>query len=505
MPRRTVSHYSMPESGAVEQLDAIAGACRQLLCEEPTPDRVASTYLHLRNAHPSSLAIYDDLRRGKFGIWTAMVNFVRSNIVKLAALQRQEPLYFGDSIPERTDILFVSHFTNAAQASGGDDRYFGHLPATLTSNGLTSVVAHINHTWATAEDILPNWSAQPNPRVIFGRTVGLRGETAIARRLSKAARQIQKSQRSSSFDRDVARHAAFNAIHTASLTALRTGLQLDALIQKLKPKILITTFEGHPWERIAFHTAHNSASPVQCIGYHHTVLFPHQHALKTRIGHGYDPDAIVCAGDIGTDWFKSQGVWGDIPVETLGSVRSPQSRVRSTPNQADTCLVAPEGILGETQRLFELAIATAKETPGQQFRLRLHPVLSRDVVLRAAPDLASLPANVTWSDCGLNEDFEKSSSVLYRGSTVAVSAVLHGLRPIYVALDTDQFVVDPLRNLTAWKTTVGSTTELRLALAQDRTSNEEFIAARDYCAKYFTPMNAEKLRKLIDVLSDGTN
>jgi len=490
-----------------EQLEVLAKTCRQFIADDPSPERVALSYLHVRNAHPSSLANYDDLLKGRSGLKAGFRIFVRAQALKLLAMYRGERLFFGDSLPDSTDLLFISHLTSRAQTGSGTDGYFGDLPGQLKALGSRSVIAHINHTWLSEKDVEGEWRAFEVPRVILGRTTSFAMEHAFAKCLHTEAKKLRDRKDETSFAREVAAHAALNARSSASTMALRTAAQVTELVTRLQPKFLVTTFEGHAWERLAFRAARKANPRIKCIGYHHAVLFPLQHALGTRLCHGYDPDGIMTAGEISNEWFHEQRDWKDTPIKTLGSVRTPKMKTASHPNSGASCLVVPEGLVGEAVHLFRLASFTALIMPEQFFRLRLHPVLSRKAILDAAPDLKNAPPNVVWSDCSLVEDLVHSRSALYRGSTVAITAVLNGLRPIYAAGEAEEISIDPLKDLKVWHRTVASPEMLQKVLTQDRVDSEqqrgaEFVVGMEYCKRYFTPMSVTAFLQLMNQLAD---
>lgn len=491
-----------------EQLHQLAATCRQFILDNPSPERIALSYLHVRNAHPSSLEIYADLLNNRSGLKSRLRVFAKTQVLKFLALYRREELFFGDSLPEKADILFISHFTNRAQAGSGADNYFGDLPKQMKALGISSVIAHVNHTWMSEKDTHEDWCVSEVPRVILGRTTQFGVESVFAKTLQAEGRKLSHQAHETYFAQNVASQAALNATNSASMMALRTAAQITELVTRLQPKFLVTTFEGHAWERLVFHAVRSVVPDIKCVGYHHAILFPHQHALGTRLGHGYDPDAIMTAGEISRDWFRTQEDWSETPIETLGSVRTPKTKPADRPNKGRACLVVPEGLVDEAVHLFRLAVSTAHIMPEQPFRLRLHPVLSRDSILSAASDLKALPPNVVWSDCGLEEDLKQSRSALYRGSTVSITAVLSGLRPIYAAGEAEEVSIDPLEDLKVWRRSVTSPEMLQQELVTDIASSDqqrerEFVVGREYCRRYFSPLSVPDFFKLMKHLVDA--
>ena len=58
-------------------------------------------------------------------------------------------------------------------------------------------------------------------------------------------------------------NAAVETFSWESCNALRIGYQIEEIVSKLKPKLILTTFEGHSWERVAFASAKKSSPRYQ--------------------------------------------------------------------------------------------------------------------------------------------------------------------------------------------------------------------------------------------------
>ena len=56
------------------------------------------------------------------------------------------------------------------------------------------------------------------------------------------------------------------------------------------PDYIITTFEGHAWERLVFRSAREVCPQVKCLAYQHAPIFKNQHSIRRFIGNTYEPD-----------------------------------------------------------------------------------------------------------------------------------------------------------------------------------------------------------------------
>ena len=152
------------------------------------------------------------------------------------------------------------------------------------------------------------------------------------------------------------------------------------------------------------------------------------------------------------------------------------------------CLVAPEGIESECNVLFEFSLNCAKLNQDIQFIWRLHPIISFDNLINNNKKLENLPENITLSSNSLKEDIALSTYVLYRGSTVAISAISEGLIPIYVD-NGDELDLDPLYMCSEGKYIVKDSLEFSIAMSE-KINNEVSCSLKRHGRSLFSPMDA---------------
>ena len=414
-------------------------------------------------------------------------------------------------MPNQCDVLLVSHFTNVAHKTLVEDSYYGQLPQMLADHGLSSMTACINHTTATWSELKSDWRSWSHPRIVLSRTLGGRAEATILSSLKKAKRELLdiQSVASDAQEKLVAGLAATNAVSPQSTTALRVAQQIGELVKRTKPKLMVVTYEGHPWEKLVFKAARHANPEIRCVGYHHTILFPEQHALANPMDWPLSADAVVTAGENSHHWFTDQSAYKSVPVSVLGSPRSSEASENIEPSHGMAVLVAPEGLVDETIALFEIAIETAQKMPDQKFILRLHPVVSQQGILKRRPEWAQLPKNIKWSSDTLDGDIANSRYILYRGSTVALTAAMRGVRPIYLLLPYETFSIDPLADAGGWNTDVAGAEQLMQAINNDQEQDAETRksgcqASAQYCQKYFTQLNPQALINLLPEAGSDT-
>ncbi len=490
-----------------ETLKDLSDLCFQVLRADPSPGRVAIPFLHFLSAHPKNLTRYQALLDGK----SPTTRNVRNTLGRMRLAAKSwfagNHLWEGDPLPSSADILFVSHFLRPEQAATGEDLYFGALPQYLAQKGINPVVALIDHSETSWHQLRENWSSNAIPRILLRDVTGSRAERR-SRRLMNAAAAALRAEEKMEADADkrlFLRHAATDAGSAASRVALRIGDQVGELVSRLQPNLIVTTFEGHGWERLAFRSARAAKPEIKCAGYHHAVLFPLQDALTRRLGRGFDPDAIMTAGNITRDHLSSLPALRDIPIAVLGSPRGIQSsKPTESPNQGERCLLLPEGIESESLLLSRLAIALAKQRTQQQFTIRLHPLLTPEKLIAHDDALRSLPNNVNWSNGTLEADLQASRWVIYRGSSAVIAAVGAGLKPIYFSRESSELSVDPLQTMAGWRE-ICSTPEMvienmNIDLRQSNEHRaEKWKRAREFCNQYFRPFDSEEIINIMNL------
>lgn len=462
-------------------------------------------WLHVLSEHPNNLRHYDGVfsrpslaRRLQLLVrqWAG----IAANLVRSLTHPLRDIVAESVAFPERVEVLFISHLVSDKAAADAPDFYYGTLPEQLAAHGVSTLVALHNHIPGKDPVLRRRWTrGGAASRVLLPRWSTLSGEGELIRRARNARRALtdQTASAQSDFDASVTREAAIHAMSGAVLAALRVHRAVSALCERFKPKAMVVTWEGHAWERLAFHAARSVDARIRCVGYQHTVLFPRSHALSRRLGECYDPNLIVTAGDVNRDMLEAKASLRGIPIVTYGSHRREVETMPRSVDSATRCLVIPEGLEPECIALFDLALEAAAEMPDLHFVLRTHPVLPFEHLARRHSRFRSLPANVSVSrTADIMIDFASCDWGLYRGSSAIVHAVLAGVRPVYLRTSAEELSIDPLFALRTWRRCIEGVQDLRNVVASDRALNElqrriEWEPAREFCDRYFVSPNLQ--------------
>jgi hypothetical protein len=220
---------------------------------------------------------------------------------------------------------------------------------------------------------------------------------------------------------------------------------------------------------------------------------------------------ILTAGDVTRDRLRAEPELVGTRIETLGSVRAVGPATSTIEHRPSVCLVLPEGIVDECVTLVRAAVQAAEALPSTIFRIRLHPIVGREQVENAAPDLRTIPLNVEWSSTdSLEKDLIGARWALYRGSSTVIQAVQAGVKPFYYALGEEVFNLDPLAPLAEWRERVLTTGELINGILKDAVlpvdrREPALMVAQEFCNRYFMPMRPDALAELMVRVFPGLN
>lgn len=388
----------------------------------------------------------------------------------------------------KTDFVFVSHLLQIAHLTSEDDFYFSTVPKELVAKNKKVLIVLINHTSVPENELDHLIRVSPIPRVVVPKSLSLKNEFLIWRQTVKEAGRLRSMARreKDTLKRAMLRTATIEATAYTTVSTLRISRVIGEVIKECCADTLITTYEGHAWERVVYATARKQNPKIHCIGYQHAALFRLQHAARRSLGEHYDPDQILTGGSVGLRQLKSTDGLSRVSLGVLGSGRSFGKNVSRI--NATSCLVLPEGTVEECEILFKFSLACAKAVPKMQFIWRLHPLLSLNKITEELPLLKKLPPNVEISTNSIDYDISRGAFALYRGSTAIISAAASGVVPIYL-IRSGELSIDPLYEIVEQHSSVENVNQFIDALKK----NKWTLESKDYCNEFYLPIDLEVL------------
>jgi hypothetical protein len=498
------------------QYREICKTCDEILMDDSSEIAcTAISFLHIIREHPVFLDNYK-LLFAKASIFKTLMKDLNLITRSVAGLVKRflfsDKKYFWETYQNKGsqfDLIIVSHLISETHAGNDQDFYFGKIPHELISKGNSVLLVLMNHTSKNAKDLAKKWQGNKVPAVILSDSLGMVKELGLAWSVLKEAIRLKKY----SFNQRLLKgkllsRASVEVLSGRTISTLRMYWQLRSIVSLAKPKAILVTFEGHAWERLAFAAARSEVAGCMCMSYQHAAIFKLQHAIRRKLKPQYNPDLIFTSGTVSRDQLVHSSDFSESEVLVLGSdrgineIKVPESvQMRSTDPIRYACLVLPEGIESECMLLFNFALECAINCPDLVFIWRLHPILSFKNLIDNNPGLRNLPPNITLSSDSIETDFTVSKWVLYRGTTAVVKAIGEGIKPVYLAFESEM-TIDPLYELNEWHESVLNLNEMKALLYADKDkTNTEFFSgyegARNYCKNFYKPVSVTTLSSTI--------
>jgi hypothetical protein len=491
--------------------DDVCLICDQLLIEEKNSlTRLGIGWLHVVREHPEILKNYEKLFRAKkiksIFAWLGIhrisleIFYLLRQIMRAVTFKnrKKDIQIFGE-----VDVVFVSHLISSYEVDCENDFYFGNLPSQLTAYGLRALTILIDHTAESNNKGRVIIHNNGTMKFILPNTLKINEEISILLKMWKESRTLTKRKFNSELERRINLAASAEAITNNTSSNLRIAKQISEIVASVQPSTLITTYEGHSWERTTFLESRSKVHFLRCAGYQHAVIFRFQHGIRRSLSLQSDPDMIFTSGPAAQRQLMNSSFGGNQIVKVLGSNRS-GGGAKSTHiiknlinKKQDICLVIPEGFYSECIILFNFSLECAHLLPHIKFILRLHPALPFSRIISKYPKFQNLPSNVTISNSPLTEDAKKAKWSLYRGSTAIVAVIKEAVVPIYLYLK-DEMTIDPLYELTNDKKIIKTVNEF-MQLTQQETFKirDGLKGIIEECDDLFSELRVEVLAEYV--------
>ena len=456
---------------------------------------VANTYLHILGTCPEFLEQYKSSEKAK--IWLCIRHKLVA-IIKIFHSIFNKRHYCTQQESVNTDVLFVSHLTNIKQILQDGDAYFGDLPDLLLEQSIVSSIALINHAKSSSQDILSGWKGSETCRFVLSPTLSFLCEIRLYLTQKKTKRLLKSILKDLQINETLAKDILCHHLSSNTLNSLRIARQVVDIANQTGAKFVITTYEGHAWERLVYYYVKKTNPNIKCFGFQHAAVFECQHAIKRPLSVGYNPDIVLTSGLIAKDilgqwWSKERG------VVCIGSPK--YSTPSAITNKSQTCLVVPTYFIKECLDLFQFSLIYAKKHQDQKFIWRLHPLISFDKLKKYSSIFKELPSNICLSEGGLEKDIKDCDSVLYHASTAVINAVNSGLKPIYYQQSSDELSIDPIYTHKEGKSIVHNQEELGLALDRDIDA-KTMQSLQNFAQDFYTPLDASALLRELGLVFD---
>ena len=345
------------------------------------------------------------------------------------------------------DFLFISHALNKDQLKKDYDFYFGNIPEKLKQKGYKVLLIHICHFTSNSFSSKVNLK---NP--FFIQLLSFKEELSILKMMNNESKILNKlyKKEDNIILKRILKKASFEVKSIGTRNNLRLSIQIKNILKIIRPKSIITTYEGHANEKIIFSSAKEAFPKIKCIAYQHTGSFESSNSIYRLYNSKFNPDFILTSGENDLISFKNKlNSNYNNKIKLLGSTRGNLNtdKFDSSLNKSYSCLVIPEAFLSEIVKLFSFSLECANKHPNIKFIWRLHPSISFTQVFKKAPYLKNIPHNITLSVRKIEDDIKISKWCLYRGSTAIFKSISAGLRPLFLVNYNNEIIIDPLNKM----------------------------------------------------------
>lgn len=431
--------------------------CDSLLNHKKKFYRIAIPWLHILKWHPSLLEEYISCLNEKKILHHFAHNlkkffvYILGWLVSLyrACFPRYQKFQYLSKPKVEYDIILVTHYLGVESLSSDQDNYYGTLHKELECKGVNVLRVFINQTndvniseliqgiEFSDSLVLPKYENLLCQLLIF---FGFFGEFcsllwwAIFSQVSSSAKFIGF-------------RAAVEALSGRSREAVVIARVILRIINTHRVSTLLFTYEGHAWEKILVNVGKRHANLTKFIGYQFVGLTKGHHAINRSLGCEYDPDLIMCTGELAVESLKNAVTPCKSNFDILGTFRLPNlnhtienyEKKRNLGNSV--CLILPEGLDREVFRLVSYAQKLAKKNPMIEFVVRLHPITTKSDFLRGGV-FERLPANMRLSNSDLVTDATSAKWAIYQGSSSVLQCFALGVIPLYI--HSGDIIIDAL-------------------------------------------------------------
>jgi hypothetical protein len=483
-----------------EQYDLLCKLSDKILLDERlTETTIAISWINVIRWHPEYLKQYQVLFK-KTNVLQNIKQYVfRSSYYILAscykvfrALLIRDFWKSSHKVHSKVDIVFISHLVNPSEYGQENDFYYGNLASSLHDKNINSMIVKIDHDNNRNLNLICKWNKSITPRIVLRKTLPFLDEIKIFINQRLEQKKIENIP-CVGFVKNITSELSYQVVSPNTAATMRTIKQVQELLKKIKPRCIVTTFEGFAWERLVYSTAREIDENIKCIGYQHAAIFQLQHSIKIHSKSVYNPDIILASGN--TSEKELNVIFENkIPIYLLGSPKRGGARENERGKRKVVCLVTPETFSEEQKILFSYSLACAKNIPSVQFIWRLHPKASFDDLVSIDPLFSDLPDNIILSNKTLADDIEKCSYILYRGSTSVVTAISSGIIPVYLRRDDKELDFNPIYNCKE-VVEVTSVKDFQVFLKSNYESSLKYLI--NYGKDFYTKLDADALVRIL--------
>jgi len=441
------------------------------------------SFAHILKKHPA----FDKLLKKKDNTRKILNYFIRfiNDIITLR--------FFKKTFLAESEVLIVSNLLNQKYLNDKDDFYFGNFNSFLNKNKISNFFLLRNFTSIDSE-ILNNRKKSEN-KFILSNLSDFNYEFFLFVLLLK--NYIWENFKLIFNDKtnqlNFNKFLKFNSIRT-SVGNHRLAYQILKICKKVKPKIIIFTYEGHAWEKLLISKIKKFyKKKITCIGYQFSTLTTSSYSIFKKRKKIFMPDYILTTGYISKKKFIEKRVLPKNKILKIGSFKNIKT-IFNYKSRNKNILVLPEGFLSETKLLVEFIISLSKKNKQYKFIIRLHPLVDRNYIEKKIYNYKNI---ILSKNKILNKDIKISSYVFYRGTSAVFDCIFKNVHPIYID-NKDGISIDPLFFIKKRSILKIDKVETNLdVFLKNETRKEKSKKIYEQANKFFSSIDYSSLEKIL--------
>ena len=340
------------------------------------------------------------------------------------------------------DAIFISHLNNTKRLERDFDEYYGNVINKLAKEKKILLLL-IPHCSFSDEEINKFILKSRNYDVsIFNKElVNLNSKFKyIVQILKERKKFLNLSKNDNGINKKLSLMTANYFLSPGNISYLMSYLQLKEILKNVKTKNIVTTFEGLAWEKLFYYAARKSKQEIKCIAFQHTLLFKYQHSITRSVNEIYDPDLILCAGEMAAKTLKQKLSNKKLIIKVLGSPEEEKNNLKIKKMKKNIILFLPSGDLEESRFMTNFAIKFAKKNYKISVIIRYHPLM----INKFENEFNDHFSNINISCSSLEEDCNLAKLAVYSASTAIFKAIKLGCIPIRLFCNLPTDFGDPL-------------------------------------------------------------
>ena len=411
-------------------------------------------------------------------------------------------------LPKTIDVLYFSHLVNRNLLEKRKDFYFDSIKSDLIRQGLKAFSFYFNSiNYNEKYFILKEKYHIRNNNFIFFENVGFFNNiNFIYLVLKEFLRIINLSFKENDFKKRVLLSAAVEAISLRTIKNIIISFQVKKILTQSNIKMILTTYEGHSYERLFFYLAKMNNIKIITAGYQHNIFTQYQHSPLLKFNNYYDPDYIFTAGKQSYNQYINKFFFDKNKIRILGSIKfhDKYNNPKIDLENNHTIMILPEGMKSECIKLLNIAISCCLHDSKLKFIFRTHPLIDISQ-FKYLLNSKILKDNIIFSKNSLKDDILVSNFAFFSGSSAIIEAVQNGLMPLHINNSSD-LSTNPFYEIKDYIFSTNNYLDIINFIRTNQYKNyykiSNFKFIQNYIKSIYSPLNYNNMSSLVRKINE---